>query len=76
MNLITSIRLGDEAIKIFLNADSEMNDVSRELRAFLNYVAGKKSEDVFVRQLEEALQEAKRNRKWRHEYMMILRKKK
>ena len=68
----TSIHLGDEAIKIFLNADSEMDDVTRELRAFLDYVAGKKSEDVFVGQLEEALREAKRNREWRHEYMTLL----
>ena len=68
----TSIHLGDEAIKIFLNADSEMDDVSKELRAFLDYVAGKESEDVFVRQLEAALQEAKQNREWRHEYMTLL----
>lgn len=49
-----------------------MDDVSRELRAFLDYVAGKKSEDAFVGQLEEALREAKRNREWRHEYMTLL----
>ncbi len=35
------IILGDEMTKIFLNADSSMEDVSRELRAFLDYAAGK-----------------------------------
>ena len=43
--------------KIFLNADSSMEDVSRELRAFLDYVAGKKPEDDFVKRLEEAVKE-------------------
>ncbi len=58
--------------KIFLNADSSMEDVSRELSAFLDYVAGKKPEDDFVKRLEEAVREAKKNREWRHEYMTLL----
>ncbi len=67
-----SILLGDETAKIFLNAAGTMNDVSRELKAFLDYVAGKKSEDSYVNELEEALKEAKKNREWRHEYMTLL----
>ena len=66
------IVLGDETSKIFLNADSSMEDVSRELRAFLDYVAGRESEDDFVKRLEEAVKEAKKNREWRHEYMTLL----
>ena len=66
------ILLGDETTKIFLNADSSMDDISRELRAFLDYVAGKKPEDDFVKRLEEAIKEAKKNREWRHEYMTLL----
>ncbi len=31
-----SISMGDEAVKIFLNADGTMDDVSCELRAFLD----------------------------------------
>ncbi|GFI45729.1 hypothetical protein IMSAGC019_01042 [Lachnospiraceae bacterium] len=66
------ISLGDGAVKIFLNADGKMDDVSRELKAFLDYVAGKKSEDSFINKLEEAVKAAKRNREWRHEYMTLL----
>ena len=66
------IVLGDETSKIFLNADSSMEDVSRELRAFLDYVAGKSTEDTFVKKLELAVKEAKRNREWRYEYMTLL----
>ena len=68
------ISLGDETTKIFLNADSRMDDVSKELRAFLDYVAGRKTDyidDAFVEELERALQEAKKSREWRHEYMTL-----
>ena len=67
-----NISLGDGAVKIFLNADGKMDDVSRELKAFLDYVAGKKSEEAFVNKLEEAVKAAKKNREWRREYMTLL----
>lgn len=31
-----------------------MDDISKELSAFLNYVVGKESDDAFVRKLEDA----------------------
>ncbi len=49
-----------------------MDDVSGELKAFLDYLAGRKSEDSFVMRLEKAVKEAKKNREWRHEYMTLL----
>ena len=49
-----------------------MDDVSESLRAFLDYVAGKRPEDDFVNRLEEAVREARKNREWRHEYMTLL----
>ena len=67
-----NIFLGDGATKIFLNADGKIDDVSEELKAFLDYVAGKKPEDSFVRKLDEAVQRAKKNREWRREYMTLL----
>lgn len=67
----TSVSLHDGTTKIFLNAYGMMDDVSEELKAFLDYVAGRDSDDVFVQKLEEALEDAKRNREWRHEYMTL-----
>ncbi len=67
-----SVFLKDGAVKIFLNADSDQDDVSKELKAFLDYVAGKKSEDDYVQRLKEALEQARKNREWRHEYMTLL----
>ena len=66
------ILLGDDTAKIFLNTESEMEDTSRELRAFLDYVAGKKTEDSFVKKLEDAVKKARQNREWRREYMTLL----
>ena len=48
-----------------------MDDVSPELKAFLDYVAGKKPADPFVDELEEAVKNARKNREWRREYMTL-----
>ncbi|MCI8373820.1 MAG: Rpn family recombination-promoting nuclease/putative transposase [Lachnospiraceae bacterium] len=68
----TSLAMGDEATKIFLNAKGNINDVGNELKVFLDYVSGKKSNDTFVDKLEEAVQKAKKNREWRHDYMTLM----
>lgn len=67
----TSLAMRDETTKIYLNAKGSMDDVSNELKVFLDYVAGKKSKDIFVDKLDEAVQKAKKNRKWRHDYMTL-----
>ncbi len=67
-----SVFLDNRAVKIFLNASGGQDDVSRELKAFQDYVAGVESEDDFVKRVAEAVREAKKNREWRHEYMTLL----
>ena len=67
-----SISMGDEAVKIFLNTRGTLDDVGDKLKAFLDYVAGKKTVDPYVEKLEEAVKEARKNREWRHEYMTLL----
>ena len=46
------LRLDDGATKIFLNALGTKGEVSPELKAFLRYVAGNKSDDEFVKELD------------------------
>ena len=46
--------------------------MAQELRAFLDYVGGKSSDDPFIQKMEEAVKEAKKNREWRFEYMTLL----
>ena len=66
------LTMGDGATHIFLNTKGTMEDVSASLRAFLDYVDGRLSDDSFVQELEEAVDEAKKNREWRHEYMTLM----
>ncbi len=64
--------LKDEVTKIILNAAGKKGDVDGDLKAFLDYVAGKKTDNEFVESVEEKVKEARKNRKWRHEYMTLL----
>lgn len=66
------ISLEDGTAKIFLNALGKRDDVSAELKAFLDYVAGKRPKDPFVEELDDAVKKARKNREWRREYMTLL----
>lgn len=61
----SEVILNDGAKKVFLNADGKNGAVSGELKAFLDYVAGRPSEDIFVKKLKRAVENAKKNREWR-----------
>ena len=61
----------DGTTKIVLNASSIADDIDPKLRAFLDYVVGKPSEDEFIGKLEEAVKKAKANKLWRKEYMTL-----
>ncbi len=64
------LALKDEAVKIFLNAAGTADDVTPELEAFLDYIAGQKPEDDFVQRLDEEVRRIKTNEKWRLEFMV------
>ena len=61
--------MGDNTVKIFLNAKGKENDVSKDLLDFLNYINGKKSENPLVVALDEEVQKIKRNKEWRNQFM-------
>ena len=65
----TKLEMNDGTTKIVLNASGTMDDVSDKLKAFLDYVAGKPSDDDYVKKLDQAVQKAKMNKKWRWQYM-------
>jgi hypothetical protein len=47
-----------------------MNDVSDEMKAFLNYLGGKLAQSQLTSKIDEAVKLARLNRKWRTEYML------
>ena len=61
--------MGDNTVKIFLNAKGKENDVSSDLLAFLNYINGKKSENPLVEALDNGVQFVKKNKEWRNDFM-------
>lgn len=53
----TSIELNDGATTVFLNAKGFADDVSPQMKAFLNLLLGIKSDDSFVKRLEAKMEE-------------------
>ena len=47
------------------------DDVRPELKRLLNFIDGRQPEDTFTRDLSEAVESAKRNEKWRLDYMTL-----
>ena len=67
------LKLNDGAYTIFLNAKGILDDVSSELKAFLDFMLGKiVDDDPFIKKLENLLYYAKQNAKWRSKYMLLL----
>ena len=66
----TSIELKDGTKSIILNAAGTANDVSGSLKAFLDYVAGKMSEDSYVRRVDMAVELAKMDAALRRDYIV------
>lgn len=64
------LKLNDGAVTIFLNTRGKFDDISGELKAFLDFMMGKASRDPFVMELEERVKIAKLNAKWRRVYML------
>ena len=67
-----TIRLGDEAEKIFLCAMGSAEDVSDKMESFLAYITGGSPSSELTVQLENAVQKARDHIQWRKEYMTFL----
>ena len=68
------IELNDGAYTVFLNTKGKLDDVSPELKNFLNFVDKNKvaDGDSFIKTLDEKIKDAKHNVAWRDEYMLLL----
>lgn len=62
--------LQDRRKIIFFNTKGTMEMVTDDARKFLQYIETGEVQDEFTEQLEEAVEFARHNRKWRSEYMM------
>ena len=69
---VNGLRLDDGAVTVFLNAKGKADDVSTELKAFLDFMMGKSSDDPFIMELEHQLWEAKQDAIFRRDNMLLL----
>ena len=67
----SSLDMGDEATKIFLNSKEHSNSLDPDIAAFLRYVDGNAVEGAFVRELDKEVQRIKRHDETRQEYMTL-----
>lgn len=65
------LRLNDGTKKVFFNASDYMNVRDENIREFLKYVNGGKSNNLFVKELEKKVAQVKANKEWRLEYMTL-----
>ena len=63
------IELDDGSTKIFLCAGGSIDDVSPDIKAFLDYIKGSSVKDDFVNEIDEYIQEIKINKEERVSYM-------
>ena len=65
--------LGDGAVKVVLNTKGTADDVSPELKQFLDYVDGREypESDEFLRKIDRRCSEIKQDEEWREQYMFI-----
>ena len=65
------LQLPDGTTKVILNSEAADKEKNPELKAFLEYMNGKKSENEFVSELEQRIAEIKDNDQRRHDYMIM-----
>ena len=68
----TGIPLNDGTRKIFFNAKSYAKAEDEDVREFLRYVNGEKSENSFVQVIDNKVAKVKSSKEWRREYMTLL----
>lgn len=64
-----NIELDDGSSKIFLCAGGTMDDVSPDIKAFLDYMKGMPVKDDFVNEIDEYIREVKTNKEEKVSYM-------
>ena len=63
--------LNDGTERIFLNPHSELDDIDEELSSFLKYLIDENPTNEFTSILDKSVKKARKNKKWRDEYMSI-----
>lgn len=64
--------LGDETVKVFINASGTGEEMSEELKDFLDYLnGGEAKKDLFAAAIDKEVKRAREHLEWRSEYMTL-----
>lgn len=63
--------LGDESMKVFINAAGTANDISDEMSEFLRYLREGAGNTQLVERIDTAVRKARQHVEWRTEYMSL-----
>ena len=63
--------LGDETMKVFVNAAGTEDDVSEEMKDFLHYLKNGTGESSLSNEIDTAVRKARAHVEWRSEYMTL-----
>lgn len=63
--------MGDETTKVFINADGTANDISQDMKDFLDYLQGKGARSDFTRRISDEVNKARAHEEWKVEYMSL-----
>ena len=63
--------LDDGTVKVFINAAGTADDVSDDMKDFLDYLLGKGVRNDFVRRIDDEVNKARAHEEWRMEYMSL-----
>lgn len=64
-----SLRLGDEAIKVIINPDSDRTGLSEEMNSFLDLLVGKKATKGVAKEIAAVIASARKDKRWEGDYM-------
>lgn len=67
-----SLCLNDGAKKVFFNTKGTKGKISEQAKAILDYIDKSATNDEFTKNLNNEVEKARKNEKWRREYMKTL----
>jgi len=65
----SGIRLNDGNSKIFYNCTCKGEDIPKNLRELYDYIEGKQANNELTKKINDAVNKARKNEKWRSEFM-------
>ena len=68
----SNIALGDGTTKIILNTKGHVGKISKELKDLLRYMDGSAPDSDYTRELDNIIEEIRKDEKWRREYMVLV----